>query len=94
MRLTPLGLCLRFIVNEKPLNLEKTTCSVLSVLLLIYDQDNHIFDVLPISTGINLGHFFYKKESRPVGFGNLSLDKKHNEKSIMDYQWKGSLYRC
>ena len=35
MRLTPLGFCLRVIVNEKPLNLEKTTSSVLSVLLLI-----------------------------------------------------------
>ena len=36
MRVTPLGFCLRVIVNEKPLNLEKTTSSVLSVLLLIY----------------------------------------------------------
>ena len=34
--LIPLGLCLRVIVNEKPLNLEKTTSNVLSVLLLIY----------------------------------------------------------
>ena len=33
---TPLGFCLRVIVNEKPRNLEKTTSSVLSVLLLIY----------------------------------------------------------
>ena len=32
----PLGFCLRVIVNEKPLNLENTTSSVLSVLLLIY----------------------------------------------------------
>ena len=31
MRKTPLGFCLRVIVNEKPLNLEKTTSSVLSV---------------------------------------------------------------
>jgi len=30
------GHCLRVIVNETPLNLEKTTSSVLSVLLLIY----------------------------------------------------------
>ena len=30
------GLCLRVIVNQKPLNLEMTTSSVLSVLLLIY----------------------------------------------------------
>ena len=37
MRVTPLGLYLRVIVNEKPLNFEKTLISVLSVLLLIYD---------------------------------------------------------
>ena len=36
MRETHLGLCLRVIVHEKPLKLEKTTSSVLSVLLLIY----------------------------------------------------------
>ena len=36
MRVTSLGLCLRVIVNEKPLNREQTTSSVLSVLLLIY----------------------------------------------------------
>ena len=34
MRVTPSGLCLRVIVNEKPRNLEKTTSSVLSVLLI------------------------------------------------------------
>ena len=39
MRVTPLGFCLRVIVNEKPLNLENTTSSVLSVLLLIYGRD-------------------------------------------------------
>ena len=38
MRVTSLGLCLRVIVNEKPLNFEKTTYNALSVLLLIYDQ--------------------------------------------------------
>ena len=38
MRLTPIGL--RVIVNEKPLNLEKTTSSVLSVLLLLYVTNN------------------------------------------------------
>ena len=32
MRVTPLGFCLRVFVNEKPINLEKTTTSVLSVL--------------------------------------------------------------
>ena len=36
LRGTPLGFCLRVIVNERPLNLVKTTNSVLSVLLLIY----------------------------------------------------------
>ena len=36
MRVTPLGFCLRVIVNEKHLNNKKTTSSVLSVLLLIY----------------------------------------------------------
>ena len=39
MRVTPLGFCLRVIVNEKPLNLEKTTSGVLSVLLLIYAKN-------------------------------------------------------
>ena len=34
---TPLGFCLRVTVNEKPLNLEKKTSSVLSISLLIND---------------------------------------------------------
>ena len=33
IRVTPLGLCLRIIVDEKTLNLEKTTSSVLSVFV-------------------------------------------------------------
>ena len=33
---TPLGLCLRVIVNEKPLYLEMASSSALSVMLLIY----------------------------------------------------------
>ena len=38
MQVTPLGYCLRVVVNEKHLNLEKTTTSsVLSVFLAIYD---------------------------------------------------------
>ena len=37
MRVTPLGVYLRVIVIEKPLNLEKTTSCFLSVLLLIYN---------------------------------------------------------
>ena len=36
MRVTPLGLCLRVIVNEKSLNLEKTTLSFLSLLIFIF----------------------------------------------------------
>ena len=36
MRVAPLGLYLTVIVNEQPLNLEKTTLSVQSVLFLIY----------------------------------------------------------
>ena len=38
MRVTALGFRLRVIVNEKSLNLEKTTSSAQSVLLLIYVQ--------------------------------------------------------
>ena len=38
MCITPLGFCLRVIVNKKRLNLKKRTISVLSVLLLIYMQ--------------------------------------------------------
>ena len=33
---TFLGFCLRVIVNEKPINLEKTTSSILSILVLMY----------------------------------------------------------
>ena len=36
MCITPLGFCLRFIVNRKTLNFERTTSNVLSVLLLKY----------------------------------------------------------
>ena len=38
MRVTLSGFSLRVFVNKKPLNLEKTTSSVLFVLLLIYDD--------------------------------------------------------
>ena len=34
-----LGFCLRVVVNEEPLDLEKTTSSVLSVLLLSYGRN-------------------------------------------------------
>ena len=36
MRVTPLNYSHRVVVNENPLNLEMTSSSVLSVLLLIY----------------------------------------------------------
>ena len=36
MRVTPMGLCLRVIVDEKPQDLDKKTSSILFVLLLIY----------------------------------------------------------
>ena len=35
MLVTPMGFCLKVIVNENPLNLEKTTSIVLSVLLIL-----------------------------------------------------------
>ena len=54
MRLTPFGFCLGVIVNENPLNLEKTTSRVLSVLLLIY-----IFWDL-FNKGLRLEIFIYK----------------------------------
>ena len=44
IRVTPLGLCLRVIVNEKKtLNLIKTTSSVLSVLFSIYVYNHKLF---------------------------------------------------
>ena len=39
LRGTSLGFCLRVTVNQKTLNLDKTTFSVLSVLLLIYEGE-------------------------------------------------------
>ena len=43
MHVTPLGFCLGVIVNEKLLNLDKTTSSVLSVVLLIYGLSKLLF---------------------------------------------------
>ena len=43
------------IVKEKPFNLEKTTYSVLSVLVLTYD---HIKQKLPIKKSTNFIEFF------------------------------------
>ena len=34
VRVTPLGFCFRVFVNEKPLNLEKTISSVISVIVI------------------------------------------------------------
>ena len=49
MRVTPLGFCLRVIVNEKPLNLKKTTFSVLFVILIdlkyLYYQNQKLFNL-------------------------------------------------
>ena len=39
LRVTPLSFCLRLIVNENPQNLEKTTSSVLSVILIYLWMD-------------------------------------------------------
>ena len=39
LRVISLGFCLRVVVNEEPLDLEKTTSSVLSVLLLSYGRN-------------------------------------------------------
>jgi len=39
---TPLGFCLKVIVDKKPLNLEKTASGVLSVLLLTYETVNQL----------------------------------------------------
>ena len=52
MRVTSLGFCLRVIVNEKPLNLEKTTFNVLPVLLLIY-----VLNIVVTSVGCRPGEF-------------------------------------
>ena len=54
MRVTSLGLCLRVIVNEKFLNLEKTTPSVLSGLLLIYDKDSFVTRAYGEPTEVNV----------------------------------------
>jgi len=58
-----LGFCLRVIVDENPLNLERMTSCVISVLLLIYDsrydrgvvsvcQDLELKDGLPVIQGV------------------------------------------
>ena len=52
MRITPLGLCLKIIVNEKQ-KLEKTTSSVLSVLLFIYG----LKQIIPVCCKVVLSVF-------------------------------------
>ena len=61
MRLTPLGVCISVIVNEKPL--EKTTSSVLSVLLLIYVPVKHTFTISKV-----LMDFSCKPPPPPKGY--------------------------
>ena len=53
MRVTPLGFYLRVTENEKSLNLEKTTSSVLSVLIYIYDPILDI-EIIKGTTKVNL----------------------------------------
>ena len=48
------AICLRFIVHEKPQNLEKTTHSVLSGLLLIYDKDSFVTRAYGEPTEVNV----------------------------------------
>ena len=43
MRVTSFGFCLSVIVNEKPLNLEKTTYNGVSVLLIINGYESIFF---------------------------------------------------
>ena len=56
MLVTPLGFCLRVTVNEKSLNLEKTTSSVLSVLLLIYVSNPPLGFILNLFKKLHLVH--------------------------------------
>ena len=54
MRVTPLGFFFRIILKEKPQNLEKTTSSVLFVLLLIYALHIIILHFLNITIYLHL----------------------------------------
>ena len=68
MRVNPLCLCIRVIVNEKLLNLVKTTSSVLLVLLLIYHNNYNTSDLfIDFLLIINL-YFFDKQRSLVVKF--------------------------
>ena len=51
-----LGFCLRDVVNEKPLNFEKTTSSVLYVSLLIYDSSVVAYSDTPKINTISTVH--------------------------------------
>ena len=63
-RVTPLGLCLRVIMNEKPHhNIEKTTSSVLSVLLIklwihqiVEQEDDCKTQVMIVNSSMNIEH--------------------------------------
>ena len=52
MRITPLDFCLRVFVNEKPLNLEKPTSSVLSVLLFIHGYNKNVTSLLSLKLSL------------------------------------------
>ena len=54
-----LGFCLRDIVNEKPLNFEKTTSSVLYVSVLIYDSSVVRYSDTPKINTISTVHSRY-----------------------------------
>ena len=56
MRITPLGFYLRVVVNEKPLNLVKTTSSVISVLSLLFGS-NVVFHMLLLNICIRILYF-------------------------------------
>ncbi|XP_023346033.1 restin homolog [Eurytemora carolleeae] len=80
LRGTPLGFCLRVIVNEKPLNLENTTSSVVSV---IYYKSMHTgfkfqiyYDVMP-SIFSRLCGKKNNDNSSPPGPTGLKMDSSH-----------------
>ena len=69
-----MGFCFRVIVNKKPLNLDKATSSVLSVLFLIYDLENE--NVLVFFTPkVNFKYLFifFKSTHFLCSFSNNSL---------------------
>ena len=71
--ITPLGFCLGVIVNEKLLNLEMTTSSVLSVLLFIYAHRAHFFYC--IFWSILVGEISY--DNSPWSFSDKLINFPH-----------------